>query len=252
MNLILLTPEEAAANELHGTYARAEHIRTVLRATTGDTVFVGAVGGKRGRATLGEVSAQKITWTVAWEATPPEALPLHLLVGLARPQTVRKILQEGASLGFASIHFFRTEKGDPAYAQSSLWRDGEAEALLRKGTAQAFTTRVPELAVHESLDAALHSATAPTTPTGNLARVFLDIYEAPVPLVEAVRGAAAAVLAIGPERGWSARERDVLRAAGFVGAHMGEHVLRVETACIAAGAVALASLGVWRSFSETV
>lgn len=242
MNLILLTPEEALENGLPGADARAEHIRTVLRATPGGTVRIGVVGGRRGVATLGAVSPEKITWTVAWETGTQGALPLQLLVGLPRPQTARKILQEGASLGFSHLRFFRTEKGDPAYAQSSLWRDGEAEGLLRGGAAQAFTTRVPSLALHDSLENAL----AAVPEQRGIARIFLDVYEAAVPLDDAVRGQTGAVLAIGPERGWSAGERNLLRGASFTGAHLGDRVLRVETACIAAGAVALATMRAWQ------
>jgi RsmE family RNA methyltransferase len=50
------------------------------------------------------------------------------------------------------------------------------------------------------------------------------------------------VLALGPERGWSASERDLLRAEGFQLVHLGERVLRVETACVAAIAVVKAKL----------
>ncbi|MDR2862990.1 MAG: RsmE family RNA methyltransferase, partial [Puniceicoccales bacterium] len=224
MNLILLTAEEAQAGELPGADVRAGHIRSVLRAGQGDTVYIGVEGGCRGLATLTVVSPGKVAWTVAWEPVPPPVLPLHLLVGLPRPQTARKILQEGASLGFSEIHFFGAEKGDPAYAQSSLWRDGEALELLRKGTEQAFTTRVPALSIHASLESALASL---RPPVADAVSVFLDIYEAAAPLDAVLRDAPGAVLAIGPERGWSDAERETLRASGFKGGHLGERVLRV-------------------------
>ena len=48
-------------------------------------------------------------------------------------------------------------------------------------------------------------------------------------------------LAIGPERGWSHQERDCLRVNGFSLCHMGQRVLRVETAVVAAvGAISAA------------
>jgi len=50
-------------------------------------------------------------------------------------------------------------------------------------------------------------------------------------------------VAIGPERGWSARERDLLRARGFELVHLGPRVLRTETACVAAVAVVKSRLG---------
>lgn len=242
MNLILLKPEEADKGGLSGTDVRAVHIREILRAKAGDRVWVGVAGGRRGIALLHLVSTAHVSWEIKWEETVPTPFPLQLLAGLPRPQTARKILLECASLGFSEIHFFNAEKGDPAYAQSSLWHDGEAEDLLHKGAAQAFTTLVPALARHASLDTALQHIML----GGGRQRVFLDIYEAAEPLNETLRDASHVLLAIGPERGWSATERTVLRSAGFASAHMGDRVLRVETACVAAGTIALASLGLWR------
>ena len=246
MNLVLLSTDEVASGWIAGADPRAVHIREILRARTGDVVFVGIPNGRRGRIVLREVSDAGVRWGgVEWEREMPVGLPLRLVVGLSRPQTMRKILHEGASLGFARVDVFCAAKGDPAYAQSSLWRDGEAVALLHRGAEQAFTTLVPALVMHESLEAALGSVVASSLEKLE-ARVFLDVYEAELPLDGAVRGSAAATLAVGPERGWSRGEREVLRAHGFVGAHMGERVLRVESACIVAGGVALAALGAWR------
>jgi RsmE family RNA methyltransferase len=42
------------------------------------------------------------------------------------------------------------------------------------------------------------------------------------------------VLALGPERGWSNPERELLRSSGYELCHLGSRVLRTETACTAA------------------
>jgi 16S rRNA (uracil1498-N3)-methyltransferase len=42
------------------------------------------------------------------------------------------------------------------------------------------------------------------------------------------------VLAIGPEGGWSPRDRATLQDAGFVGMRLGPRILRTETAGLAA------------------
>ena len=44
----------------------------------------------------------------------------------------------------------------------------------------------------------------------------------------------AVVVAIGPEGGWSPRDRDTLSAAGFTGLRLGPRILRTETAGLAA------------------
>jgi RsmE family RNA methyltransferase len=74
------------------------------------------------------------------------------------------------------------------------------------------------------------------------ARIALDNYESEARLSELILQAPAYVLALGAERGWSGRERDTLREAGFRLAGLGERVLRVETASVAAVSVVLSKL----------
>ena len=73
----------------------------------------------------------------------------------------------------------------------------------------------------------------------------LDNYESPKSLTE-VEVYLPVALAIGPERGWSAAEREMLRAALFEFAHMGERPLRVETAAVSGLAVLKSRLKLMR------
>jgi RsmE family RNA methyltransferase len=73
-------------------------------------------------------------------------------------------------------------------------------------------------------------------------RLALDNYEAAEAL-GSVRLASPVTIAIGPERGWSEAERMLLRTGGYHFVHLGERVLRVETACVAAIALVRAGLG---------
>ena len=54
---------------------------------------------------------------------------------------------------------------------------------------------------------------------------------------------AAAVLAVGSERGWSDREREQLEDAGFLRLSLGKRALRTETACIAAAVLVMEKMG---------
>jgi len=51
------------------------------------------------------------------------------------------------------------------------------------------------------------------------------------------------ILALGPERGWGPADRAELRGHGFTLAHLGERVLRAETAVVAALAILRARAG---------
>lgn len=238
MNLVLITAEEEKAG-LPAEDARAAHLLGTVGLRIGATFHVGIEDGLRGIATV-TACAPSLRFSVEWEKAPQRRLPLSVLVGLPRPQTARKVLHDLASLGASDLRFFTPQKGDPAYAASSLWRDGEWREHLRKGAEQACSALLPRVAVHESLEAAVAAL-----PPGGL-RVALDPYEAEGPLTPE-RGGAEAVLAVGPERGWSDAERRTLRAAGFRLLHMGDRVLRVEAAALAGGALLLSGLGCWRA-----
>ncbi len=237
MNLVLFETAEIA-RPLPRTDRRAVHILEVLRRKVGDTFDAGVINGSRGKATLIAVEARALTLSFAAETSPPAAEPITLIVGLPRPQTARDILRDATTLGVGAIQFVRTEKGDANYAQSSLWSSGEWHRHAIAGAEQAFSTRVPTITHELTLSEAI--ASLPTAAT----RLALDNYESPAPLGQhSFRANALVTLAIGGERGWSAAERDLLRAQNFALVHLGPRVLRTETACTAAIAIVRAKLG---------
>ncbi|MCX6954868.1 MAG: RsmE family RNA methyltransferase [Verrucomicrobia bacterium] len=237
MNLILFEPAETSV-PLPRTDARAMHILKVLRRHVGDTFDCGLVNGPRGKATLAAVSPEALTLRFAWDATPPPApAPITLLLGLPRPQTARDILRDATSLGVAALHFVTTEKGDPNYALSSLWSSGEWRRHLVIGAEQAFDTHLPAVTHGRPFEEIV--ATLPPAST----RLVLDNYESPTALSAFHLMSEKAVVAFGPERGWSAAERDLFRASGFQFVHLGSRVLRAETATIAAVTLIRAKLG---------
>jgi 16S rRNA (uracil1498-N3)-methyltransferase len=242
LNLILFELAETEA-PLPRSDPRAQHILDVLRRDVGDTFDAGLVNGPRGKGTLVAIEAEDLRLTFAWGESPPPLDPIILVIGLPRPQTARKILQEATALGVQALHFFRSEKGEANYGQSTLWSSGEWRRHLLAGAAQAFDTRLPEVTHGQSLAEVL------TLLPSSSARVALDNYEAGLPLSqfhaasEITGWASPVILALGPERGWSAKERDLLRANRFTLAHLGARVLRTETAVIAAVVLMRARLG---------
>jgi len=231
LNLVLFQPEEISRPLLQSD-ARAEHILGVLRRKIGDSLDVGLANGPRGKATLHGISEDALDLAFTWEPSPPPLPPpTTLIVGLPRPQTARKILQDAAALGVRALHFARCERSESSYADSKLWSSGEWQRHLEAGAAQAFCTHIPQLSHGRRLAELVGKFSQ--SKTG--ATVALDNYEATTRLSEiALTPDTPLVLALGPERGWSASERDALRAAGFTLAHLGPRVLRLETAVTAA------------------
>lgn len=236
MNIILFEPDEPT-DAIAIDDPRAVHLIQVLRIQVGTPFFVGKVNGPRGKASLTAIDADRIRFAVEWEQQVDDLPPVYLMVGLPRPQTARKILQEVTALGVTSIHFFHSARGEPGYARSTLWSSGEWQRHLRLGAEQAFSTRLPTVYHHDSLPGAILCQPKQGT------RIALDVYEAPAQLSATTPMQIPVSLAIGSERGWEGSERVTLRTAGFCLQHMGTRVLRTETACVAALSRVLDALG---------
>ena len=246
MNLILFEkPFETL--RLESGDPRVAHIRKVLRAEIGTKVFVGFANGPRARAEVtmlpddGSIELQVIATEPA-----PAPLPIQLLIGLPRPHTAKRILFEAASMGVQALHFCEVERGEPSYAQSSLWTGDEWKERLRLGAEQSFGTHIPEVTIAPDLQTAISQLPV------DAPRIALDNYEAAAPLGQSIPAdAASALLALGPERGWSPGERDTFRKNGWTLAHLGPQVLRTETACTAAVATVASRLGCWSAPTQT-
>ena len=235
MNIVLFQRDEVA-RPLPRDDRRALHILQVLRRESGDTFDAGIIDGPRGKATVTKITPETLTLRFQWLSEPAPAAPIGLIIGLPRPQTARAILREAAALGVAALHFVTTEKGDPNYASSSLWLTGEYRRHLIAGAEQAFCTRVPLLTFGTNLATAVSAAPRTT-------RIALDNYEASGAFSQIPTFEPPITIAIGSERGWSSTERECLRNEGFALAHLGSRVLRTETACVVAIALAKAKLG---------
>ena len=217
--------------------ARARHLLEVLRCVPGMQFRAGVVNGMSGVGTVAAVEEDRIRVSLCWTAEPIEPPDITLIVGLPRPPSARKILYQCAAIGCRAMHFVHTGLSDRNYARSRLWRDNEWRRHLLDGAQQAASTTVPEITWGATLREALERVGA-TGATG----VALD------PETGARRFGAAAVrqplvLAVGPERGWSTADRAALAQHDFGSCTLGTRILRVETACVAAIAIALAHLG---------
>ncbi len=238
MNLILFDHPQPSYRLAHDD-PRARHIRDVLHMGVGDELFVGLINGPRGKAAILADNAQGLWLEVDWEKDTEPMLDVCVIAGLPRPQTARDLLREAATFGVKELWFFKSEKGESSYAQSSLWTTDEWQKRLRHGAEQACCTGLPQLRHFENLSEALKELDE------RRHKIALDVYEATAPLSTLVKDAPALTLALGSERGWSPAERDTLREHAFALAHLSHRVLRAETAMAAGLSVWLGVRGVF-------
>ncbi|MFT5091064.1 MAG: 16S rRNA (uracil1498-N3)-methyltransferase [Candidatus Latescibacterota bacterium] len=235
MNIILFEKDELD-RPLGLDDARAKHVIEVIGCKQGDSFDVGIVDGPRGKARVGAIGKRGMVLDFHFLSEIPHLYPVAMVIGLPRPPSARRILKDLTSQGVSQLHFVATDKGEKSYLNSRLWTGDEYQRLLREGAEQAFCTRIPEVILHESLTACLDELAE----GGD--RLALDNYESSISIGQYRAQYGRCVLAVGSERGWSAAERQVLRARDFTLVGMGERVLKTETACIAGLALVLAKL----------
>ena len=235
VNIILFSCR-AQRQSLARTDARARHLLEVLRCSPGDDFRAGVIDGPTGTGSLLAVGEERLELTFRWHGTAPPPDDITLIVGLPRPPSARKILYQATALGCREIRFVHTASSDPNYARSRLWTSGEWRRHLVDGLQQSVTTAMPVVSCGTPLYGALQQLPP------DAAAVVLD--NAPgVGRLGACALRLPLVLALGPERGWTDADRTLLRRHHFEPCTLGERVLRVETACVAALAIAKSRLG---------
>jgi 16S rRNA (uracil1498-N3)-methyltransferase len=147
------------------------------------------------------------------------------------------ILQKATELGVAGIVPVSSERSevrlDATRAAKRLehWRGIVASACGQSGRGV-----LPPVSAPQSLADALVASGLPG------ARYLLDP-EAEASIAAMPAPGNACMLAVGPEGGWSPRDRAQLHDAGFAGLRLGPRILRTETAGIAAIAALQARFG---------
>lgn len=241
MNICLFNSEEIK-NSLKKNDERAKHIIKVLHKKEGDTFDAGIIGGAAGIATITKISEDgEISFSFEPKSAGKKLYPLTLIIGFPRPIQLRRLLRDVAGLGVQKVILCGTDLTEKSYLESNVVSDGSAYQMLLDGTAQAASTHVPVLEVAKSLDELISNGTEWELSS----KIALDNRRANGSLHDFLmhEGAHSVIAAIGSERGWTERERDLLEKAGFSLCSMGTRVLRTETAATVASSIILDAMG---------
>ncbi|WP_110685552.1 16S rRNA (uracil(1498)-N(3))-methyltransferase [Salinicola aestuarinus] len=230
MNLILLDPTDWTDAD-HATVRdsrRLRHLLEVHRAAPGDRLTVGALDGRIGSGELLSLDADAARFRVTLEREPPAPLPVHLLLALPRPRMLARTLEHTAALGVKQLTLLHTRRVEKSYWQSPELNPEKIHQHLMLGLEQARDTRLPTVTLEPRFKPFVEDR-LPALTAGRRALIAHPGMASACP-----RGISEeTVLAIGPEGGFVDYEVERLQEAGFEGIHLGERILRVETAVTA-------------------
>ena len=216
----------------------AAHLLRVLRLQVGDACVLFNGDGHDYDSRITSIGKREASAEIAAVRRIDNESPLRitLLQGIARGEKMDWILQKATELGVARILPVTSDRSevklDAQRAEKRLehWRGIVVSACEQSGRATLPVVAPPQ--------ALAHAATL-REGRGFILDPFAQASLAALHEIELRE----CTIAIGPEGGWSPRDREQLVAAGFEGLRLGPRVLRTETAGIAAIAALQALCG---------
>ncbi len=230
---------------LHGATAllkgeAAHHLGRVLRAEPGQ-MYELSDGKVAWLGRVERVGRDAVEFALLEELTAPAVrLHLTLLLAIVKFDRFEWALEKATELGVSEIVPLaagRSEKGLLAAAEKRAKR---WEKILLESAQQARRLAPPVLcpAVRPG-----QAFSAVAKGNGVLLLLSERADASPLRVVLEGRSGNSAGLAIGPEGGWTDDELSAAGAAGFLGASLGQNILRTETAVAAALAILNYALG---------
>jgi 16S rRNA (uracil1498-N3)-methyltransferase len=214
------------------TGADAHHLTRVLRVEPGQQFEI----SDNHAVYLAEVeSARKDLVSFSVREKVPSAEPLvrtSLLASLIRFERFEWMLEKATELGVARVVPLHAQRSEKGLEQAAGKRMSRWNRIVREASEQSRRARLPEIGDPVDLAGALKFEAA--------CRYVLEEAAAP-PILQSLPahrepGHSVALL-VGPEGGWTEREREQIAGAGWRPVSLGTQILRAETAAIAALAI---------------
>lgn len=227
MNIILLNDSDLTS-PTHATITderRFSHICSVHGAKSGDTFKVGLLGGHIGSGFVAVMSDTHLELELDLRQPPPKPLPIKLILALPRPKMLRRIMQTIATLGVKELHLINSYCVEKSYWQTPFLEPMAIHEQLILGLEQGCDTELPQVYLHKRFKPFVED---------ELPQIIADTHALvahPYTEQECPRNIDYPLsLAVGPEGGFITYEIDMLKKAGFNPVHLGERIMRVETA----------------------
>ena len=234
-----MTRRRWIADEVSGTRAvlsgaHADHLAKVLRARTGQEFDIVA-GTRVRRGTITSIGSGKIEFELGEEIPATATVDVVVLLSIFKFDRMEWAIEKCTEIGVARIIPVIARRTDAHLAAAAVKRRERWQRIARQAAEQSRRAAAPEVGAPvklKELDDVL--------PAGELTRVVLAESEEETRLGEVLQfKSGEVVLAVGPEGGWASGELSWFFETGWVGASLGETILRAETAAIVATALAL-------------
>lgn len=236
MNLLIVLPEERLSPSSYSiTGKRAAAVYKLHQLKAGIKIKAAELNGKIGNAEVINSSLKEILIEGTFDTAPTPLLPLKMVIGISRPQTIKKIVQYCAMLGVGALHLIGSELGQKSYRSSKALQEENLLELGILGLEQSGNSLLPEVVLHN--DCYDYFRTTNNSSSADLWIAHTRAERNLQQLISAHSLANPQVFAIGPEAGWSENEVELFCKRGYKSVSLGPFQLRVEVALVYAVAL---------------
>ena len=236
-----MTRRRWIADEVSGDRAalvgeHADHLVRVLRARVGEDFDI-STGHRVRRGRVASVAENRVEFDLAEEITAPALLEIALLLAIFKFDRMEWAIEKCTELGVSRIVPIIARRTDAHLAAAATRRVDRWQRIARQAAEQSRRPSTPQIGPPLRLSDALNRAETLSIVLAESEEQTLlrDVLKSHAP-------ADKAVLAVGPEGGWTADELQSFEQAGWISASLGPTILRAETAAIAATAIVATSL----------
>lgn len=202
---------------------RLGHVLAHLKSKVSDQVIITILNNGIYTAVITELSPRSCSLKIKQRIERSKMPWLHLLIGLSRPQTVKKVLEHASTLGVASFDLFTAALSEKSYGSSKIYEDQNFQQFMVDGISQSkLFYKLPKFSIEKYLSLDKY--------TDHKNKFFLSLNTQTIFRCLEPSQLIDPLLAIGPERGWTKDEERKLLEAGFTPIKVSESTLRVEHA----------------------
>jgi len=205
------------------------HARRVLRLTEGDRVELFDGRGTIASATIRSIRSP-VSFDIAERRTvAPPAPAIDLAVAMPKGDRAATLIEKASELAADRLIPLRTERSvvDPGKGKRQRFDRIAIESAKQCGRAHLMAI-APTTPLADLLRTADHDLKLLADPSGDSTVQILHADDPPPQRL---------IVLIGPEGGWTDDERNAAKHAGFIAWRFAEHILRIETAALAALAI---------------
>ncbi|OPH37993.1 16S rRNA (uracil(1498)-N(3))-methyltransferase [Moraxella lacunata] len=228
MNIIILPPSAFDdTTAMIGNADQLNHIKTVLKASVGDTLKIGKMGDKMGVGQIAYIDDKICTLeNIRLDTGPPSKLGVTVMLALPRPKVLRRLIMDMTAFGVHHIILINSIRTDKSYWGSPLL--ARLDEFVLEGLQQGVDSVPPIITlakrfkpfVQDELPGLINDKSALVFHPYAKTSFTSFVSKNPLPKI----------IIIGAEGGFVPYEIDLLASVGVQSVNMGERILRTESA----------------------